>query len=72
MLANSPDKARRNGMCICAIRKRNSPKVSGLKTRRTRLVDMERVLEMLVQRVEQAITESPEEKQDGDKRERKD
>lgn len=27
---------------------------------------MERVLEMLVERVEQAVTESPEEKQDGD------
>lgn len=52
--------------------KRNSPKVSGLETGRTRLVDMERVLKMLVQRIEQAIAESPEEKQDGDKRQRKD
>lgn len=54
------------------MRKSNSPKVSGLKTRRTRLVDVEGILEMLVQRIEQAITESPEEKQDGDKRDRKD
>lgn len=54
------------------MQKRNPPKVSGLKTRRTRLVDMKRVLKMLVQRIKQAITESPEEKQDGDKRERKD
>lgn len=57
---------------ICAMMKRNSPKVSGLETGRTRLVDMERVLKMLVQRIEQAIAESPEEKQDGDKRQRKD
>lgn len=33
---------------------------------------MERVLEVLVQRVEQAVTEAPEEEEDGDEREGKD
>lgn len=43
------------------------PEVGGLKTGRTRLVDVEDVLEVLVEGVEETVTEAPEEEEGGDK-----
>lgn len=51
--------------------RRDIPKVSGLKTSRSRLCNVECLLEVLVQGVEQAIAEAPEEEEDGDKAEGK-
>ena len=58
------------------IRTRNSecdiPEIRSLKTSRPRTIDIENLLEMLVQGVEKAITETPEKEEDGHKSDRPD
>lgn len=44
----------------------DAPKVGYLQSGRPRFCDFESVLEVLVERVQQAITEAPEEEKDGD------
>lgn len=44
----------------------NIPKVGGLQTRRSRLVNVQYVLEMFVEGIEQAVTKAPEKEEDGD------
>lgn len=44
----------------------HAPKVGGLETGRASFADVECILEMLVEGVEQAVGEAPEEEEDGD------
>ena len=44
-----------------------APKVGSLQTCRPRLFDAESILEMLVERVQEAVGKAPEEKQNGNK-----
>lgn len=44
----------------------HAPKVGGLKARGSSFADVQGILEMLVQGIEQAVGEAPEEEEDGD------